>query len=481
MKIEMIPIEQLHAHPNNPRKDLGDLGELTESIRANGIMQNLTVVRGHYLDADELREYSRRLLLNLDDCELKSAIETCFVESDYTIIIGHRRAAAAKIAGLEALPCVVDVMTEKEQISVMLLENMQRSDLSIYEQAQGFQLMMDLGSTVDEIAEKTGFSATTVRRRVKLMELDQKMLKEVSSRQISIMDFDKLNAIEDIKERNRILATIGTNNFEFETSRAIALQEDQRKLTIIRKALFDAGVERLSDGERFNGEFQTLAAGDFNICLRSWKKGDPIVPPCNGKMYYVEMVNGINFYTDQEKSEKKTVQSAEDIRRRQEMAMANEEAADIDRVLSAMRCNFLDNVTFSTENLVAVQKAVAVGFAASCAMYESVRDSMIRALKLDPTAPGMKTTGDVGCRVATELTQANFQTLKEVAKAVFGETTRRATYVKPHHGQAKEWPEHQSNVRLDIWYDLLEGMGYTMSDDEKKMRDGTHDVFKKPQ
>lgn len=55
----------------------------------------------------------------------------------------------------------------------MLLENMQRSDLTVYEQAQGFQMMLDLGESISDISEKTGFSETTVRRRVKLLELDQ--------------------------------------------------------------------------------------------------------------------------------------------------------------------------------------------------------------------------------------------------------------------------------------------------------------------
>ena len=51
--ITMIKVEQLYHHPENPRKDLGDLSELTESIRKNGIMQNLTVVPGHRMTKAE--------------------------------------------------------------------------------------------------------------------------------------------------------------------------------------------------------------------------------------------------------------------------------------------------------------------------------------------------------------------------------------------------------------------------------------------
>ena len=48
-------------------------------------------------------------------------------------------------------------MSEREQLSTMLTENMQRSDLTVYEQAQGFQMMLDMGDTVEDIAEKSGF------------------------------------------------------------------------------------------------------------------------------------------------------------------------------------------------------------------------------------------------------------------------------------------------------------------------------------
>lgn len=130
--IQMISIADLHPHKDNPRKDLGDLSELTESIKVNGIFQNLTV--------------------------------TPRPEGGYTVIIGHRRMEAAKLAGLTELPCAVVDMDERTQLSTMLLENMQRSDLTTYEQAQGFQLMFDLGMSAEEISDKSGFAVSTVKK-----------------------------------------------------------------------------------------------------------------------------------------------------------------------------------------------------------------------------------------------------------------------------------------------------------------------------
>ena len=87
----------------------------------------------------------------------------------------------------------------------MLLENMQRVDLTPFEQAQGFQMMIEFGDSIEEISEKTGFSETTIRRRIKMNELDADKLKEVSERQISIADLDRLSKLEDLTVRNRVL------------------------------------------------------------------------------------------------------------------------------------------------------------------------------------------------------------------------------------------------------------------------------------
>lgn len=193
--IKNIEITKLKSHPQNPRKTIGDISELAASIKKNGVFQNLTVVP------------------NEDDT--------------YTIIIGHRRHAAAQEAGLTELPCAVVEMTEKEQLSTMLLENMQREDLTVLEQAEGFQMMIDLGESVKSISEQTGFSQSTVRHRVKLLELDRDVL-EKQGRKIPITDYIKLEQIKDIDRRNDVLKSIGTNNFEWEFKHALMIENRER-------------------------------------------------------------------------------------------------------------------------------------------------------------------------------------------------------------------------------------------------------------
>lgn len=99
-ELTYLSVDKLHPHPDNPRKDLGDLTELTDSIKANGVFQNLTVVP----------------------------------EGDgYTIIIGHRRCAAAKAAGLTEVPRIVTEMSEREQLQTMLLASVIVSVIGLYE------------------------------------------------------------------------------------------------------------------------------------------------------------------------------------------------------------------------------------------------------------------------------------------------------------------------------------------------------------
>ena len=108
--IVYLPIAELHPHPNNPRKEIGDVTELADSIRAKGIFQNLTVVRGHWMTPEEWQRYNE--LYKKDPTEeLRCLLNRKWLDTEYTVIIGHRRRAGGKLAGLTHLPCVIVDMT----------------------------------------------------------------------------------------------------------------------------------------------------------------------------------------------------------------------------------------------------------------------------------------------------------------------------------------------------------------------------------
>lgn len=232
MKRELVylSVEILHPHPNNPRKDLGDLTELAESVKESGVMQNLTVVP--HVD----------------------------IEGEYTVIIGHRRLGASKLAGLSVVPCVIVEMSEKEQLATMMLENMQRSDLTFYEQAEGFQMMIDLGETVESISEKTGLSKSTVRNRVKLAKYDRQIMREAAIRQPTMEQYMKLCEIEDVSRANDVARFLGTRNFDREVDRALSDQKEKKEREKL-KAL----VETVAT--RFEGDVHKAVSEKKVTCI----------------------------------------------------------------------------------------------------------------------------------------------------------------------------------------------------------------------
>lgn len=260
-----IEIKRLFPHPDNPRKDIGDVTELAESIKKNGIMQNLTVIPGHRMTELEWLELERKYKENPNE-ELRHAMNSGYVDSDYTLIIGHRRHAAAVRAGLTELPCrVVENLSHREQVSIMLEENMQRNDLTIYEQAQGFQMMLDLGETVETIAEKTGFSKTTVNRRLNIAKLDQELIQKKTkdeSFQLSLSDLYALEQIEDIKTRNKVLREASNHDQVIWKAKNAAAEEKRlKKMKVIIEKLEVIGVKKATkkaESEQYGGKWETV-------------------------------------------------------------------------------------------------------------------------------------------------------------------------------------------------------------------------------
>ena len=209
MNLQNIPVEKLVHHPKNPRKDIGDITELSDSIKAKGILQNLTVVPAG---------------------------------GKYYVVIGNRRMEAAKAAGLKTLPCVIAEMDEKEQMETMLLENIQRVDLTVKEQADGFQLMMDLGLTVEELSEKTGFAKSTIYHRLNVAKLDGDVLER---KQVSMKQLIELERIKSIEKRNEILTNYGDSpTFSYQVRYAAEAEKAEEAKEKIIELVEAAGIPK---------------------------------------------------------------------------------------------------------------------------------------------------------------------------------------------------------------------------------------------
>lgn len=271
-----IAVDQIEPHPQNPRKDLGDLTELCESIKANGIMQNLTVVP-------------------LDDQYTR-----------FRCVIGHRRLAAAKKVGLHSVPATIaDGMDEKEQIAVMVAENMQRADLTIPEQAQAVQLMLDLGEDFGSIADRTGLSESTVRRRAKLAAYDQGALEKACKRGASLFELERIEKIEDPELQANCLAAAGTDRFakELDNARRTIEQrkETERAVEIAEKM---GGTKTECGYGMYYGAF--LSANVINTYLKNDQEIEDYKRktfPEDAKIFYIVNYGSVSLYFTSEKKD----------------------------------------------------------------------------------------------------------------------------------------------------------------------------------
>nr|DAW84608.1 MAG TPA: chromosome partitioning protein [Caudoviricetes sp.] len=426
-----IAIEKLHPHPNNPRKVIGDVSELAESIKANGILQNLTVVPMN------------------DDW------------TEFTVIIGHRRLAAAKQAGLTELPCAVVEMTEKEQLSTMLTENMQRSDLTVYEEAKGCQLLLDLGDTVAEVAEKTGFSESKIRRRVKLCELDEEAFKESQIRQPTLQDYDRLNQIKDIDTRNKLLKSIGTNNFDNLLYSAVKKQETDEEKERIEKLCLEHGMikaqkrDEIPSNYEYTGFFalKDLIGKDF----------------ADGRKRYFYFGYSSNVYIYAEALEKQEKNDPEVEKRKLEEQKWDElveQAEEIDERCEALRIGFMLDTNFNGSN----KKQELINYILY-SMSEREEYNQITFCALS----GLKYDDNNECINLDDCMKDIGKMLMSAAYAFFKDWQNDSSYILVDY--ADKTITRKINPELNRFYNLLVKLGYVMSDEEIQLRDGTHPIF----
>lgn len=309
---ENLMAEQIYEHPDNPRKNLGDLTELTESIRKNGIMQNMTVVPGHWMSAEEKRATENELLKMIPEgkeyTKLRHEYEAGYSSKGYTLLIGHRRFAAGKAAGIEVFPCrVATGLTQLDQVGIMLEENMQRNDLTIMEQANGFQMMLDLGDTPELIAEKTGFSKTTVYHRLNIAKLDQKELKKKEENdgfQLSLKDLYELEKIEDMEARNTVLKEAYSSADLAMRAKNVAKKEKQdKRADKIIKMLEELGIKEATRKEydqRWNGDYKGLKEYDLDKEPPKELK----FKKSKEKMIWMRLYGAVSIYAKCKKQEK---------------------------------------------------------------------------------------------------------------------------------------------------------------------------------
>ncbi|WP_026195687.1 ParB/RepB/Spo0J family partition protein [Verrucomicrobium sp. 3C] len=154
-RIENLPVDRLVSSPYQPRKTFTEeaLEELAGSIRERGILQPLIVRRAG---------------------------------EKYEIIAGERRWRAAMRAGLSEVPAIVRPASDQEMLELALVENLQRSDLPILEEARGYALLQERFSLTQEaIAQKVGKDRSTVANALRLLSLENEVQELLASGQLT--------------------------------------------------------------------------------------------------------------------------------------------------------------------------------------------------------------------------------------------------------------------------------------------------------
>lgn len=137
----MVPLEDIDPNPNQPRHQMGDLSELIASVREKGVLEPILVrPRG----------------------------------SRFQIIAGERRYRAAIEAGLGEIPCIVRETSDSETMELALVENLQRKDLSAFEEADGLKTLADnYGYTHEAMAARLGKSRTSITEVLSLTAMPE--------------------------------------------------------------------------------------------------------------------------------------------------------------------------------------------------------------------------------------------------------------------------------------------------------------------
>ena len=143
----MVPVDKIRPNPDQPRKMLGDLRELTDSIKEKGVLEPLLV-----------------RFVPRDDC--------------YHIISGERRYHASRAAGLREIPCIEKIADDAETLELALIENLQRKDLTPFEEADGLQRLAEhFDYTHEDIARKIAKARSSVTETMSLRVIPEAIRK----------------------------------------------------------------------------------------------------------------------------------------------------------------------------------------------------------------------------------------------------------------------------------------------------------------
>lgn len=221
-----VDIDKIKPNPFQPRRhfDTVSLNELAESIRANGVLQPVIVKK---------------------------------ISDGYMLVAGERRVRATKIAGFTKVPSIARDYNNQYLAELALLENIQREDLTIVEEAEAYKnAIRSLNLTHLELATKIGKSRSYVSNALGILNLPQEVIDSINKGHISMGHARSLSKLKDVKRIKQIANMIVDRRL---TVREIEMlvRKEQKRRTINRKTLSPIFQSKLIEmKEKFNDSFK---------------------------------------------------------------------------------------------------------------------------------------------------------------------------------------------------------------------------------
>ncbi|MBI5654445.1 ParB/RepB/Spo0J family partition protein [Candidatus Uhrbacteria bacterium] len=183
-EIHFLPVESIDPNPHQPRShfDHTQLEDLILSIQTHGVLQPIVVTP---------KEGGR-----------------------YELIAGERRLRASKIAGLETIPAIVRTATEQQKLELALIENIQRQDLNVVEEAEAYiRLQNEFNLTQEELAKRAGKSRSQVANTIRLLQLPEQIKEALMQGKISPSNGRTLLSLSTDEERLELFRNMLEGNF----------------------------------------------------------------------------------------------------------------------------------------------------------------------------------------------------------------------------------------------------------------------------